>query len=131
MMGEIIRCVFLLIIFSVTAAAQSRPAIFLAGDDCDKGVATQAVVYSFRNSMAGSKRWSEGNDKVPQTPEVYIQCWNVDGESFVVSSFGFTLSGEKAVYDKPKMWLPRTPDEGRELGKKLFKLWEDYWYEPK
>jgi hypothetical protein len=74
-------------------SAQKRPAIFIVGDDCDNGVATKAVEESFKEASTISQRWSEGNERVPNTPELFIKCWNVDGESFVVTSFGFTVSG--------------------------------------
>jgi hypothetical protein len=60
-----------------------------------------------------------------------IQCWNVGGESFVVTSFGFTISENKAMYDKPKPWLARSPESERELGAHIFKEWERFGQEKK
>jgi hypothetical protein len=123
-----LSCSLVLVLFACTGVvAQKRPSILIVGDDCDKGVATQAVVSSFRDASTASQRWSEGNEKAPQTPEIFIQCWNVDGESFVVTSFGFTISGDKAMYDKPKLWLARSPENGRQLGVAIFKEWEQFW----
>ena len=110
-------------------SAQKRPSILLEGDDCENGVATQAAVVSFKDAVQSSQRWTEGNEKVPKTPEILIQCWNVHGESIVVTSFGFTVSGGKALFDKPKLWLALTPESGRQLGTTIFNEWEKFWRE--
>jgi hypothetical protein len=121
---------FLLVIFAATttAFAQKRPAITVVNDDCDNGVATKAVVSSFRDGTTISQRWSEGNEKVANTPEILIQCWNVDGESFIVTSFGFTTSAG-AVFAAPKLYLAQTAELGRQLGLTIFKNWEAFWQE--
>jgi hypothetical protein len=31
------------------------------------------------------------------------------------------------MYDKPKLWLARSPENGRQLGVAIFKEWEQFW----
>ena len=61
---------FLVLVFLAATGhmfAQRRPAIFKVGDDCEKGAATNAVEQSFTEASTISERWSEGNEKVPDT----------------------------------------------------------------